>query len=154
MCKSKTWHKSAECKSKKSCEALCFAQVDELHTSVLHCTLCPLIHLLDAGDSVLISYLIWMNLFLCFLFPILIEKICVFQTLKTVFAHISKHIVSLPKISLPVISKSGQHGRTCLIYHQCFRQTVPLQESRVVKISRQPAHFTGYSEYWAGYSDC
>ena len=24
---------------------------------------------------------------------------------------------------------------------------------RVVKISRQPAHFTGYSEYCAGYSD-
>ena len=103
----------------------------ELHTSVLHCTLCLLIHLLDAGDSVLISYLIWMNLFLCFLFPILIEKICVFQTLKTVFAHISKHIGSLLKISLPVISKSGQHGRTCLIYHQCFRQTVPMQESHI-----------------------
>lgn len=45
MCKSTMRYTSVEHKSKKSCEALCFAQVVSLHASALHFTLCPLTRL-------------------------------------------------------------------------------------------------------------
>ena len=80
-----------------------------------------------------------------------------FRSVKYHFAKYSKPLPSNIYIMLRHSQVALNHFlhfriQLCNIYC-CTNVHVKTAKVRVVKISRQPAHFTGYSEYCAGYSE-
>lgn len=51
----------------------------------------------SAGHSVLIPDMTWMNLFLCFLFPIMIENLCILNTQDSVWSYFQTQVLKFTK---------------------------------------------------------